>query len=108
MASVPPNRTDSKLQRFVVPEVSDLTSKEAAYAYLDAGFWPIPWRAARREGKMDKIPCGEYGLKGWDYDTVQRETRKSIARWKSSWQVGLITSPRSGLLACDVDYPDEF
>ena len=90
----------------IIPDVTGMTFKEAAHAYLGAGFWPIPWKVARgKGGKLLKRPCYR---KGWAYATVARETRESIDRWPSSWQVGLITSQRSGILAADIDDPDEF
>lgn len=98
----------SKAGNLIVPDVSGMTCKEAALAYLEAGFWPIPWVAVDRDGKHDKVPAGKYGRKGWSYNTVARETPETIARWNPSWQVGLITSPRSGVIALDVDVPDEF
>jgi hypothetical protein len=86
----------------VIPDVSGLTNKEAAHLYLDAGYWPIPWRVVKVRGKSIKRPCYP---RGWTYATVARETHESIERWKSSWQCGLITSRRSGILACDIDDP---
>jgi len=82
----------------VIPDVSGMTCKEAAHAYLDAGFWPIPWRGA-------KVPAYP---KGWSYETVKRETHARINKWRDDWQVGLITSPRSGILALDIDDKEKF
>lgn len=85
----------------VIPDVSELTCKQAAHAYLRAGFWPIPWVG-------NKMPAGRYSRKGWSYDTVKRETHRSIDGWRDDWQVGLITHPRTGVLALDIDDPDKF
>lgn len=89
----------------IVPDVAGMTNKDAAHAYLDAEFWPIPWMPAKPNGKWLKKPCYE---RGWTYETVDRETHESIARWQSNWQCGLVTSPRSGLLVADVDEPELF
>ena len=88
-------------RQLVIPDVTGMTCKQAAHAYLDAGFWPIPWRAYK--GK--KMPCYS---KGWTYSTIARETHERIDRWRAGWRVGLITHPRSGILAADIDYPQKF
>jgi hypothetical protein len=95
--SIPPRGRGVK-PPLIVPDVSGLDCRSAAHEYLDAGFWPIPWRSYNG----NKMPCYEAG---WSYATVERESHRSIDEWRAGSRVGLITSPRSGLLVCDIDHP---
>lgn len=90
----------SRQVKLEIPDVSGMTCKEAAHAYLEAGFWPIPWRPFKGE----KIVC--YG--DFSYRTLPWETHELIDKWRSTWRTGLVVSPRSGILAADIDDPDGF
>jgi hypothetical protein len=88
--------------KLVIPDVSGLTCREAAHAYLDAGFTPVPW-VVRRGTKILYPPI----MQG---TTLNKYTssHEIIDSWPKHVQVGLLTSRSGGIIAVDIDRPEEF
>lgn len=93
-----PEKSPAVKGELTVPSVAGMSCREAAHAYLDAGLMPHPWRSASKGGSRTKISC----YSKFEFHTIQ-ETHDSIDRWKHNWQVGLVLSMSSGLIAGDID-----
>lgn len=81
--------------------------RDWAQWYLDSGYMPIPWVVAPGQdgGKPSKRAVG---LSGFHYDEWTAETsRELVARWQPEWQVGIVASASSGLVAVDFDSMDQ-
>jgi AAA domain/Bifunctional DNA primase/polymerase, N-terminal len=80
-----------------VPDVTGMNCREAAHAYLDAGFVPVPW--VPREGEKILHPRLMKGAVLHEWVT----THKWIDTWPSNVRCGLLTSRSGGIIAADLD-----
>ena len=108
--SITPNRRNTKSARnrrvalapLVIPDVSGLSSKEAAHLYLDAGFMPVPWVPRGKEKILHPRLMKGSILHEWV------TTHEWIDTWPRNARCGLLTSRTGNIIAIDIDDVAEF